>query len=679
MLDPSGEPRATGHIPEIVALIQRLIDSDHAYASGGDVYFDVRSHPAYGELSGQRPDAMLPSEDAGAKRDTLDFALWKGAKPGEPFWETPWGPGRPGWHIECSAMATKYLGPVFDIHGGGLDLVFPHHENELAQSTAVGDGFARFWLHNGMLNTDGEKMSKSLGNSLFVPDLLAASRAPALRYALAAPHYRSDSEWSEQVIAEADAAYSRIEGFIQRATERFGSPAEDAAVPAAFTDAMDDDLAVPVALGEVHDAVRRGNSALADGHEEAGRQALADVAAMTRVLGLWPGDFANRLRPTRACSGLSRRSCRRCSRHVRRRASARTSSRATGSGTRWLRPEWSSRTPRRAPAGTWADGRQEGPEQGHRRSRPTQARGPRPDSAGQGATQAPGRTQGQGGREALDRDARADRPGVSTTSRLGSRRCWSPAATPSSRRCAPRCPAKTLYVAVGLDHDDRISESKKLAATRGIGYLDVTRTELDRIAGGAPHQGIALAVRPFEYTGADDLLRRVLEEPDPPLIVALDGVTDPHNLGAIARSAAAFGAHGLIIPERRAVGVTPAAWKASAGTLARLPVARVTNLVRTLKSYAEAGLMLAGLDGRGEIDLDALELASGPLILVVGAEGKGLSRLVAADLRPHGPDPAELVGRVIERFGRDRDRPRRDRSPPPLTDGVSAGARPGVG
>jgi 23S rRNA (guanosine2251-2'-O)-methyltransferase len=190
-------------------------------------------------------------------------------------------------------------------------------------------------------------------------------------------------------------------------------------------------------------------------------------------------------------------------------------------------------------------------------------------------------------------------------------------------------PAKTLYVAVGLDSDDRISESKKIAATRGIPYLDVTRTELDRIAGGALHQGIALSVRPFEYTAAEDLLRRVLEETAPPLIVALDGVTDPHNLGAIARSAAAFGAHGLILPERRAVGVTPAAWKASAGTLARLPVARVTNLVRTLKSFAEAGLMLAGLDGRGDIDLDALELASGPLILVVGAEGKGLSRLVA--------------------------------------------------
>jgi 23S rRNA (guanosine2251-2'-O)-methyltransferase len=190
-------------------------------------------------------------------------------------------------------------------------------------------------------------------------------------------------------------------------------------------------------------------------------------------------------------------------------------------------------------------------------------------------------------------------------------------------------PATTIYIATGLDRDDRIEESKKLAATGGVAFLDVSRPELDRLCGGAPHQGIALAVRPFTYVDADELLRRVQESAEPPLLVALDGVTDPHNLGAIARSAAAFGAHGLVLPERRAVGVTPAAWKASAGTLARLPVARVTNLVRTLKSYAEADLMLAGLDARGEIDLDALELATSPLVLVVGAEGKGLSRLVA--------------------------------------------------
>jgi 23S rRNA (guanosine2251-2'-O)-methyltransferase len=190
-------------------------------------------------------------------------------------------------------------------------------------------------------------------------------------------------------------------------------------------------------------------------------------------------------------------------------------------------------------------------------------------------------------------------------------------------------PATALYVAHGVERDDRIDEARRLAVGRGVAVLDAERPELDRLTGGPQHQGVALVVPPFDYADAGDLLRRALESTRPALIVALDGVTDPHNVGAVARSAAAFGAHGLILPERRAAGVTPSAWKASAGTLARLPVARVTNLVRTLTSYAEAGLMLAGLDGRGEIDIDALELASGPLVLVVGAEGGGLGRLVA--------------------------------------------------
>jgi cysteinyl-tRNA synthetase len=292
-LPPTGEPRATGHITEMTALIQRLIDSGHAYAADGDVYFDVRSFPSYGELSGQRPDAMQPAEDTGAKRDVLDFALWKGAKPGEPSWDTPWGPGRPGWHIECSAMATKYLGATFDIHGGGRDLIFPHHENELAQSCAAGDGFARVWLHHGMLNTGGAKMSKSAGNSMFVPDLLAGSRPQAMRYYLASPHYRSDSDWSDSGLADAEAAYSRIEGFLSRATERYGEPDAAATWPAEFAAAMDDDLATPAAFGEIHEAVRRGNTALSDGDDDAGRLALGQVAAMTRVLGLWPADFAD--------------------------------------------------------------------------------------------------------------------------------------------------------------------------------------------------------------------------------------------------------------------------------------------------------------------------------------------------------------------------------------------------
>jgi cysteinyl-tRNA synthetase len=180
---PTYEPRATGHVPEMVALMHRLIDGGHAYAADGDVYFNVRGWPDYGQLSGQRIDEMLPASDSvsTAKRDPRDFALWKGAKPDEPAWETPWGPGRPGWHLECSAMATKYLGPAFDIHGGGLDLVFPHHENELAQSHAAGDPFARYWLHNAWVTAAGEKMSKSLGNSLLVSEVVKRVPAVALR------------------------------------------------------------------------------------------------------------------------------------------------------------------------------------------------------------------------------------------------------------------------------------------------------------------------------------------------------------------------------------------------------------------------------------------------------------------------------------------------------------------
>jgi cysteinyl-tRNA synthetase len=291
VLPPTGEPRATGHVPEMIALMQRLIDGGHAYAAGGDVYFDVRSLPAYGALSGQRPEAMLSTEDPGAKRDPLDFALWKGAKPGEPAWETPWGPGRPGWHLECSAMATRYLGAEFDIHGGGLDLVFPHHENEIAQSNAAGDPFARIWLHNGMVNTGGEKMSKSLGNSLVVADVLQRARPQAVRYLLGSAHYRSDLDWSEDALVEADAAYTRITGFLDRAQELVGRT-DSGELPAAFAEAMDDDLSVPRALGVVHETVRAGNTALAAGQEAAVRSSYGAVRAMLDILGLAPDDFA---------------------------------------------------------------------------------------------------------------------------------------------------------------------------------------------------------------------------------------------------------------------------------------------------------------------------------------------------------------------------------------------------
>jgi cysteinyl-tRNA synthetase len=234
------------------------------------------------------------SEEPVAKRDPLDFALWKGAKPGEPAWDTPWGPGRPGWHLECSAMATRYLGSEFDIHGGGLDLLFPHHENEVAQSNAAGDAFARVWMHNGMVNTGGEKMSKSLGNSLVVADVLQRARPQALRYFLGAPHYRSDLDWSEEGLADADTAYTRIENFLERAAEVLPVDQdhyEAFRMPDAFVEALNDDLSVPRALGVVHDAVRSGNTALADGDKEALWSSYVSVRWMTGVLGLSPADF----------------------------------------------------------------------------------------------------------------------------------------------------------------------------------------------------------------------------------------------------------------------------------------------------------------------------------------------------------------------------------------------------
>ena len=301
-LPPDVEPRATGHVPEMIVLMQRLIDSGYAYAAGGDVYFDVLSYGHYGELSGQRLEHMRPAEDTEgeAKRDPRDFALWKGAKPGEPTWETPWGPGRPGWHLECSAMSTKYLGETFDIHGGGLDLVFPHHENELAQSHAAGDGFARYWVHNGLLGLSGEKMSKSLGNSLLVDVMITEVRPADLRYYLGQAHYRSELDYSPDALAEAAAAYRRIENFVIRAAEASGSGQDGTsldpgalaatALPAAFTAAMDDDLSVPKALAVVHEAVTDGNSALAAGDRAGAAKQAANVRAMMAVLGLDPLD-----------------------------------------------------------------------------------------------------------------------------------------------------------------------------------------------------------------------------------------------------------------------------------------------------------------------------------------------------------------------------------------------------
>lgn len=295
---PTYEPRATASIAEMRDIIQRLIDTGHAYPApdnSGDVYFDAASWPAYGELTHQKAGEMVAATDADprGKRDPRDFALWKGHKPTEPAdaaWPSPWGDGRPGWHIECSAMARRYLGAAFDIHGGGLDLRFPHHENELAQSTAAGDPFATYWVHNGLVNIDRQKMSKSLGNSIYASEFLALARPVVVRYYLGAAHYRSTIDYHEGVLVEAEAALARIESFLVRADRVLvEAPIHGVEiVPSAFADAMDDDLSVPVALAVLHETVRAGNVALDSGALPEVAAARGQILAMTEILGINP-------------------------------------------------------------------------------------------------------------------------------------------------------------------------------------------------------------------------------------------------------------------------------------------------------------------------------------------------------------------------------------------------------
>ncbi len=340
VLPPTYEPRATGHVPEMTALMQLLVDRGHAYVSGpGQVWFDVPSYADYGSLTNQRDARRLggseavgtgagdggaagrrdqaadcapatdgeieagqfasvdPADDADGKRDPRDFALWKAPKPGEPetaSWETPFGRGRPGWHLECSAMARRYLGDEFDIHGGGLDLRFPHHENEQAQSRAAGFGFARHWMHSAWVTQGGAKMSKSLGNGLGVTEVLATTKPVVLRYALGAVQYRSMLEWTDESAAEAEATWDRLAGFVTRATERVGDVGAvgEVPLPEAFVAALNDDLNVPAALAVVHEHVRAGNTALAGGDDALTREQVTAVRAMLDVLGLDPQDPA---------------------------------------------------------------------------------------------------------------------------------------------------------------------------------------------------------------------------------------------------------------------------------------------------------------------------------------------------------------------------------------------------
>ena len=294
VLPPTYEPRATGHITQMIDLMKLLIEKGAAYAPGnGDVYLEVRKLDRYLTLSRQHIDDLQPAQDADEtyKKDVRDFALWKAAKPGEPSWPTPWGAGRPGWHLECSAMAHAYLGERFDIHGGGLDLVFPHHENEIAQSEAAGYGFAKRWLHNAWVTQSGEKMSKSLGNTLQVHEILKSVRGIELRWYLGGAHYRSMLEYSPEALQEAATNFRRIENFLTRATELIGAQ-PTSTISSEFTDAMNDDLAVPAALATISENLRLGNLAITDKDKAAVAKNANEIRGALEVLGCDPFDAA---------------------------------------------------------------------------------------------------------------------------------------------------------------------------------------------------------------------------------------------------------------------------------------------------------------------------------------------------------------------------------------------------
>ena len=306
VMPPTYEPRATGHITQMIQLMEKLIENGSAYAPGnGDVYLEVRKLKEYLTLSNQKLDDLLPSEDADLefKKDPRDFALWKAAKKGEPSWPTPWGDGRPGWHLECSAMAHAYLGEAFDIHGGGLDLIFPHHENEIAQSNAAGYKFSNIWMHNAWVTTSGEKMSKSLGNSLQVAEILKKVRGIELRWYLGSAHYRSMLEFSFEALAESATSFKLIEAFLSRAESVLGKEVEILIAPE-FAAAMNDDLAVPQALAFIAESMRIGNSSAED--KKVIAKTAGEIRGALSILGCDPKDavFASSKSNDSAMDGL---------------------------------------------------------------------------------------------------------------------------------------------------------------------------------------------------------------------------------------------------------------------------------------------------------------------------------------------------------------------------------------
>ncbi len=305
-LPPTFEPRATQNIPEMIVIIQELEAKGLAYPADGDVYFAVDKYPGYGKLSHRRLEDMMAGarvEVDDRKHHPMDFALWKSSKPGEPTWESPWGPGRPGWHIECSAMSSKYLGQPFDIHGGGSDLIFPHHENEIAQSEgAKGSEFARYWLHNGMVTVEQEKMSKSLGNFLTISEALTRTTPEALRLVLLSTHYRMPVDFSMQKVEEAEKGLTRIYETLARVDAALGvtsSPADElgtrnSELGTRFREAMDDDCNTARALGVVFDGIRELNRALDAGQTTnvpVVRQGLAAIGSVLGIMNEVPTQF----------------------------------------------------------------------------------------------------------------------------------------------------------------------------------------------------------------------------------------------------------------------------------------------------------------------------------------------------------------------------------------------------
>ncbi|MEO7803206.1 MAG: cysteine--tRNA ligase [Actinomycetota bacterium] len=289
ILPPDILVKATDHIVDMVATITTLIEAGAAYESAGNVWFSVRKKSGYGKLSGRSLDDLSAGERVEpdpSKLDPLDFALWKAAKPGEPTWDSPWGPGRPGWHIECSVMSVKYLGMGFDLHGGGSDLIFPHHENEIAQAeSAHGGQFVRYWLHNGMLNMDSEKMSKSLGNYVYAKDVLVDVPASVVRLMSVAAQYRSDLEFNQSSIDQARRAVERFGSFLLASGESHEIDESGQVFIDRFVEAMDDDFNTPLALSVMYDLVKTGNTCIEKGADVGGMR-----AALEQMLGVFAID-----------------------------------------------------------------------------------------------------------------------------------------------------------------------------------------------------------------------------------------------------------------------------------------------------------------------------------------------------------------------------------------------------